>query len=179
VGLYIVQNPLSNLLFGEKWGGIGYVIGYLALTHGFAWIVGLNTEAYKAIGKPNVEFFMQLITVPIYMAVFFLSSKISFHFFLQARLFLVFVGIGIQCYFLKNILRIRYYELLGNIKYILVFLILCIFLNYIILNNIFISYFSMFFILFAYASAYLIFIYLLDKKLMIAFVNIFKRKKAF
>jgi PST family polysaccharide transporter len=179
VGLYIAQNPLSDLIFGEKWVGIGSVIGYLALTHGFAWIVGLNTDAYKAIGKPNIEFFMQLITVPIYMTVFFLSSKISFIFFLQARLFLVFIGIGIQSYFMKNILGIKYYELLENIKYILIVSILCIFLNYLFLNNFYTSYFSMFFILLTFVSVYLIFIYIFDKKLIITFIDIFKKKKLF
>jgi PST family polysaccharide transporter len=179
VGLYIAQNPLSDLIFGEKWVGIGSVIGYLALTHGFAWIVGLNTDAYKAIGKPNIEFFMQLITVPIYMTVFFLSSKISFIFFLQARLSLVFIGIGIQSYFMKNILGIKYYELLENIKYILIVSILCIFLNYLFLNNFYTSYFSMFFILLTFVSVYLIFIYIFDKKLIITFIDIFKKKKLF
>jgi hypothetical protein len=113
------------------------------------------------------------------MTVFFLSSKISFIFFLQARLSLVFIGIGIQSYFMKNILGIKYYELLENIKYILIVSILCIFLNYLFLNNFYTSYFSMFFILLTFVSVYLIFIYIFDKKLIITFIDIFKKKKLF
>lgn len=122
VAIYIAQNPLSDLIFGEKWIGIASVIGYLALTHSLAWIVGLNTEVYKAIGKPKIEFTMQLITVPFYLIAFFIASQISFIFFLQTRLSLVFFGIGMQCYFLHKELNISFLNFIKNLSGLFLFI---------------------------------------------------------
>lgn len=136
VAIYIVQDSLSDFLFGEKWIGIAPVIGYLALTHGLAWIVGLNTEVYKAIGKPKIEFIMQGITVPFYLITFFLASQISFIFFLQARFFLVVFGIGMQCYFLNKELNIKFFEFSVNLFGLFLF----VFISYLgvnFINNVF------------------------------------------
>lgn len=130
VGIYIVQDSLSDFLFGEKWVGIAPVIGYLALTHGLAWIVGLNTEVYKAIGKPKIEFIMQGITVPFYLITFFLASQISFIFFLQARFFLVVFGIGMQCYFLNKELNINFFDFFVNLFSLFLF----VFVSYLGVN---------------------------------------------
>lgn len=161
VGIYIVQNPLSYLIFGEKWIGIASVIGYLALTHSLAWIVGLNTEVYKAIGKPKIEFIMQSITVPFYLAAFLIASQISFIFFLQTRLLLVFFGIGMQCYFLSKELNISFINFIKNISNLFLFIFISYMLSILFshafdLTNSIID-------LIIFSCSFIIFVYSFDK----------------
>ncbi|HOV90159.1 MAG TPA: lipopolysaccharide biosynthesis protein [Syntrophorhabdaceae bacterium] len=177
VGLYILKNPLSDLIFGGKWVGIAPVIGYLALTYGFAWIVGLNTEAYKAIKKPYIEFYIHMISIPIYLTVFFISSSIGFEVFLIARLLLVFVGMSIQYYFLKKTLCINFSKFFGNFRQMFIISILLIFANHLLMNNFLMSNFVIIIIFFALITSYFIYMYILDKNLFTTLFKILKNAK--
>lgn len=177
VGLYIMQNPLSDLIFGEKWVGIAPVIGYLSLTHAISWIVSLNPEAYKAIGRPDIETKIFLISVPFYFIIYILASKISFLFFIESRFVLVFFGVLIHLYFMKNFLKITYFEFVRNIKSILTIVIVTILfkeifdgLNLFRFNN------SLFF-LFILLSLPLIFLILIEKKFVHYVIKIVKEKR--
>jgi O-antigen/teichoic acid export membrane protein len=160
VGLYIVQNPISDLLFGEKWIGIASVIGYLALTHSLAWIVGLNTEVYKAIGKPKIEFIMQIITVPFYLIAFVIASQISFVFFLQTRLLLVFFGIGMQCYFLNKELNISFLNFIGNLSNLFLFTFIAY--VFVLLANYTFGLINMIVDLIVFSCSFLVLVYFFD-----------------
>jgi PST family polysaccharide transporter len=129
VGLYIVQNPLSDLIFGEKWIGIASVIGILALTHSLAWIIGLNVEAYRAIGRPEIETKVLLYSSPIYLFVYIITAQIRFDIFLYGRLLLVFFGILMHIYFSNVLLGINFVETIGNIKYLIISIFLSIIVN--------------------------------------------------
>lgn len=177
VGLYIVQNPLSDLIFGEKWIGIASVIGYLALMHGVAWIIGLNNSAYAAVGRPDIESKILIINLFLYLAVYILSAQINFEFFLFARFMLAVVSIYVHIYASKKILNIGFLETFVNIKYILLVLIPILAVNHLFINEYISSYFSMFLILLASVIVYLITIYILDKKLLITLKNIIKRRQ--
>lgn len=168
VGLYIVQNPLSDLIFGEKWTGIASVIGYLALMHGVAWIIGLNNSAYAAVGRPDIESKILIINLFLYL----ISSN---KFFLFARFMLAVVSIYVHVYASKKILNIGFLETFGNIKYTLSVLILVV--NHFFINEYISSYFSMLLVLSASVIVYLITIYILDKKLLITLTNIIKRRQ--
>lgn len=173
VGIYIVRNPLSDFLFGEKWIGIAPVIGYLALAHCLAWIVGLNTEVYKAIGKPKIEFIMQSITVPLYLVTFFLASQISFIFFLQTRLLLVFFGIGMQCYFLNKELKISYFNFFRNLSNLFLF----VFISYVcvlFVNNVFFLK-NMIFDLIIFSCTFFVLLFLFDNYFVIKIADQLKR----
>ncbi|MEM4523163.1 MAG: lipopolysaccharide biosynthesis protein, partial [Nitrososphaeria archaeon] len=126
VGLYVIQNPLSSLIFGEKWEGIAPVIGYLSLAHAMSWMVSLSPEAYKAIGRPDIEMKVYLISVSLYLIIYVLSSLVSFSFFIKCRFFLVFFGLLIHLYFMKYLLKITYLEFFKNIKFILAMAIVVI-----------------------------------------------------
>ena len=129
VGLYIVQNPLSDLIFGEKWIGIASVIGMLALTHSIAWIIGLNVEAYRSIGRPDIETKILLYSIPIYLFVYIITSQISFNVFLIGRFLLVLFGIAVHIYFSNYLFGISFIDTIKNIHFILLCLLLIIITN--------------------------------------------------
>jgi O-antigen/teichoic acid export membrane protein len=52
--LFQVSEPIGIAILGGKWNGVGLVIGLMSLVHGFAWIVGMNGEIYRAMNKTFV-----------------------------------------------------------------------------------------------------------------------------
>lgn len=123
VFLYVMQDTLSNLIFGAKWNGIAYVIGVLAVQQSISWTIGLNTEAYKAVGRPDIETKILIYSLPIYLIVYIFSANISFEFFLVFRFLVTFIGLYIHLYFSKKTLNISFFEYFKNIKIMLLFIL--------------------------------------------------------
>ncbi len=104
--LYVMAQPIADFIFGKKWSGISLVISILALTHGFAWVVGANAEAFRSIGKPDIETKAMFITMPIYLLAYLSCVQFGLEAFLYSRFAMVFIGISVQLYFLSDILEI-------------------------------------------------------------------------
>jgi O-antigen/teichoic acid export membrane protein len=177
VGLYVVQNPLSDLIFGEKWLGIATVIGHLSLMHGVAWIVGLNNSAYLAIGRPDVDSKILTVNLFLYLIVYIISAQINFEFFILARFMLAAVSIFVHIYACKKILNLGFIETFNNIKYIIFVLISILFVNQLFLHRYISSIFSMFFVLLSSMTIYFITIFFLDKKFLLSLTNILKKRQ--
>ncbi len=126
--LYIGSEIVSDLIFGKKWQGIEYVIGILALQQSISWTIGLNTEAYKAVGRPDIETKILLYSLPIFLIVYIFSAHISFEVFLICRFLIVFIGLYIHLYFFKKILNVSFFEYFKNIKIELIFIFIYLFL---------------------------------------------------
>ena len=90
--LYAIQEPLSNLVFGEKWEGISFVLGVMALMQAYSWVVGANGEIYRAIGKPSYETIVTLICLGVYLAGYFISIQYGFRAFVITRFWLAFLA---------------------------------------------------------------------------------------
>jgi len=176
VGLYILQNPLSDLIFGNKWEGIEPVIGYLALMHGFSWIIGLNNSAYAAIGRPDIETKILIVSIFLYLTVYILSAQVNFEFFIFARFILAVISIFIHIYASKITIKTDFLEIFGNIKFILIIIILIFVINSLLLNNFIFNYFKVLIMLLISIIVYLIFLYLFDRKLIRIFQNVLKRR---
>lgn len=158
VGIFIVQTPLSDLIFGEKWVGIASVIGILALQQSISWIIGLNVTAYTAIGRPDVEVKINLIAISYYAVIYIIFANISFDAFLLARFLLTLITIFLHMYFSKKLLNIGILSTIMNIKIILVpITIILLFYFYLLefsINN--------FIILFVSSVFYLLYISIRD-----------------
>ena len=120
VAIYIAQNPLSDLIFGEKWTGIASVIGILVLQQSLSWIVGLNNEAYKAIGRPDIETKILFISLPIFIITYTYTASINFDTFIIFRLLLILYGFLVHFYYSKILLGTSFFEYFINIKFILI-----------------------------------------------------------
>jgi lipopolysaccharide exporter len=90
--------PIEALLLGERWQGIGQVIAVLALAHGLAWLVGANAEAYRAVGRPELETAVMAIGLLLYVPVYVLSVRAGLAEFVWARCGLTFWGIALHLY---------------------------------------------------------------------------------
>ena len=105
--IYSFSKQIGLALFGQQWEGIGFVIGVLALSHGFSWVAGLNGEIYRAMGKPSYETIVSGSTLLIYLAVYIYAIQISFEVFVWARFGLAIFALILHLYLLDWILNIR------------------------------------------------------------------------
>lgn len=76
VGLALVAEPGARLLFGEHWEGLGTTLSVLALYSGFGHLWVLNSDAFKAIGRPDI---MPKLYIPL-LAVMIPAYVISAHY---------------------------------------------------------------------------------------------------
>jgi len=78
----------------------------MALVHGGSWIIGMNGEAYRAMGRPQLETLVMLIASSVYLAVYVYAAKQSLETFVWARFYLMLLGLAIQLLILKAVLSI-------------------------------------------------------------------------
>jgi O-antigen/teichoic acid export membrane protein len=135
VGIFIIKAPLVNLLFGEKWQGLDFVVGILAVQQSLSWIVGLNSFAYSAVGRPDVETKILVLSVPVFLVVYIISAQISFQFFILCRLLLLLFGFIVHFYFSAKLFRTKFFEFFINIRLILLLLLPIVILNYLYTSN--------------------------------------------
>lgn len=98
VGLFLLGPEMATVIFGSKWQGLGLVLSVIGLSLGLAWVVGINTELYRAMGRPDINTKLMFVTISLYMPAYYVAAQFNLEVFLYARLGLVFVGIAIQIY---------------------------------------------------------------------------------
>ena len=103
--IYSLSEPISIVLFGEKWLGVGLVIGVMALMHGFSWVVGMNGDVYRAMGKPAYEAIVTAGTLFIYLAAYIYSIKQGFEIFVWTRLLLALGALVLHLFVLRKVIQ--------------------------------------------------------------------------
>ena len=87
--LFFLSDSVAAILFGEKWKGVGLVIGVMGLVHGFSWIVSMNGEFYCAMGKPVYETIVSGGMLLVYLCGYLYSIGFGFEHFIWTRFALV------------------------------------------------------------------------------------------
>ena len=98
-GLLLVGPEIAALLFGEKWQGLGFVLSVLGLTYSISWLVSINTEIYRAIGKPNINTILMYAHISYYLPCFYIASQFGLETFTIIRLMVAIIGVLIQIFF--------------------------------------------------------------------------------
>ncbi len=106
-GIYFLSEPIGDLVFGEKWGGVGFVIGVMSLVYGISWIVGMNGEAYRAMGKPSLDTYITLFALIFYIPAYIISIKYSFQAFIWTRFVLAVFAAVLHMAVLRKVLNIN------------------------------------------------------------------------
>jgi len=120
--IFFLASPMAEALFGSRWQGIELIIGVMALVHGFAWVIGMNGEVYRALGKPSHETLMSAAPVVIYLFGYLISIQYGLEVFLWSRLGLAIAAILLQLFFIGAILSI---PIVSIIRYISIVFTIC------------------------------------------------------
>ena len=103
VGVFLVGHEIASVLFGTKWQGIGFVLSIIGLTNGVTWIVGINTELYRSIGRPDINTKLMFMAIVYYLPSYFIAALFGLETFVYARLIVGTLGIFIHVYVCKKL----------------------------------------------------------------------------
>jgi O-antigen/teichoic acid export membrane protein len=118
--LVVLYQPIASLFFGHKWQGIGMVIALIGLKDAISWIVGLNPEVYKAIGRPDVNSKLYLILVLYYIPVYLIAAPYGLVVFCVARLIVSAISVVLHVWLSKRYLQIGYLSFLRNLEILVI-----------------------------------------------------------
>lgn len=120
--IFFLASPMAETLFGARWRGIELIIGVIALVHGFSWVIGMNGEVYRALGKPSHETLMSATPMLIYLVGYLISIQYGLEFFLWTRLGLAIAAVLFQLFFIGAVLSI---PIAPIIRYTIIVFIIC------------------------------------------------------
>ena len=134
--LFSLSDSIAAALFGEKWEGIGLVIGVMGLAHGFSWIVGMNSEFYCAVGKPAYETIVNGGMLLVYLGGYLYSIGFGFEYFVWTHFALVLPALMLHLLILNRITSlnikkiIKYIAFIASISFFIIFIFSYFFSSY-------------------------------------------------
>jgi len=105
VGLLLIGPELAEALFSNKWPGLGFVLSIIGLANGLAWIVGINTEFYRAMGRPDLNAKLLFFAAVYYLPVYLIAAPFGLKVFTCSRLIVVMFGLLTHVYIFKSMLK--------------------------------------------------------------------------
>ena len=115
IAMAIFSQHIELVIFGDKWVGLGIVLASMAIMHGYSWIVGMNGEFYRAMGKPNYETFVTAATLLFYLGVYLWVINKGLETFVMARAALALGALFLHLIILKRILDIYLLSIIKKI----------------------------------------------------------------
>ncbi len=116
VGLVLLAPSISSVVFGQKWQGIEIVIALIGIMHGIAWVVGINPEVYRAIGRPDINSKLSIAVVLYYIPIYILAAPHGLLIFCIARFIIAFISLWLHFFVVNRILKLPFAYLSGCIK---------------------------------------------------------------
>jgi O-antigen/teichoic acid export membrane protein len=84
-GIASIASPAVALLYGDKWEGLGMVIGLLGIMPGLSSIWNLNESAYLSIGKPDIHTKLSALSLLILLPTLWAAAPYGLFVFTAAR----------------------------------------------------------------------------------------------
>ncbi len=116
VGLALTAHPISSLVFGYKWQGIVIVILIIGLKESMSWLVSMNTEVYRAVGRPDANAKLHMVNVIYYIPVYVLAAPYGLLVFCLARFAVAAVSLLLHFYVANKLLQLPFTYLRSCVK---------------------------------------------------------------
>jgi len=105
-GLYLLGPEIAETLFGAKWHGLSLVLSIIGLANGFAWLVCANPFLYRAMGRPDVNSKLMIITVMYYIPAYLIAVQSGFVTFVYVRLVVTLIAIPFHIFLCHRMLNL-------------------------------------------------------------------------
>jgi O-antigen/teichoic acid export membrane protein len=106
VGLLLIGRELALVLFGAKWEGLGFVLCVIGVQQALSWIVSINPEVYRAMGRPDTNTKLMFFAALFYLPAYAIAAQFGFDIFVYTRLFITLPGILVHIYFCTRLLGV-------------------------------------------------------------------------
>jgi O-antigen/teichoic acid export membrane protein len=85
-GAAFLGQPVTTAVLGPQWAGAGLVVQLMGLRMGLEWLVGLNSTAFAAAGRPEMNVKLLVLSVAIALPVYLWAGPLGLVVFCWARL---------------------------------------------------------------------------------------------
>ncbi len=126
IGLFFTGGYIEQVLVNDNWSGLGGVISWIGLMMGISWTVGVNTELYRAIGRPDVNTKIVFICVLYYAPVYYFASQLGLSTFTVFRFLVALMALPIHYYLMTRILKISVLHYFKNLRSIFLSLLIMV-----------------------------------------------------
>ncbi|MBL6982430.1 MAG: oligosaccharide flippase family protein [Anaerolineales bacterium] len=107
IGFSIIGPLLIDLIYPGRYAYLGTILPILALYAGFGHLWALNSDAFKAIGAPQIMLKIYVLAAVIMLPLYVWASRIGLFEFVIVRSLLVFVGAVPHTYYAVRYLNLR------------------------------------------------------------------------
>ncbi len=105
-GVVLISPYFENLLLGEKWKGISFIMATLTII-GISRLWALLGNLFMSLGKPEIILKKGLIIVSAYIPLWLFFIQFGLKTFLIARIFISIISVSLNTYYEKKILKIN------------------------------------------------------------------------
>jgi O-antigen/teichoic acid export membrane protein len=126
-GLLLSGGELADVLFGIKWQGLGFVMSSLGFMLGISWLVGINSELYRAMGRPDVNTKLMFIAILYYLPAYLFAAQFGLRIFVITRVAVALAAIPLHIFFCRKILGVSPFYLWHEGKRIVLAAMLMVF----------------------------------------------------
>jgi O-antigen/teichoic acid export membrane protein len=118
-GLLLTGRELEKILFGAKWQGLGVVLCIIGLQQALSWMISINIEVYRAMGRPDINTKLIFVTALLYLPAYAIAAQFGLNAFVYTRLIITLPSILIGIYLCVHMLRMSPFYLWHEGKYII------------------------------------------------------------
>ena len=118
-GLLVLRDTIPDLIFTKEWQGIGEIIGIIGITQALGYTVSVKTQVYRAIGRPEVETKIMMISMLVRMLFYGVSVQFGLLAFVWARFFSTIVGVVNHLAFAHSVIGIDFRRYFGDLLRVL------------------------------------------------------------
>lgn len=105
-GISAIASPTVELLYGNKWQGLGTVISFLVIMPGLSTLWTLNESAYTSVGRPDIYTKLSALSLLLLLPLLWITAPYGLFVFTIARFAgAIFLPIG-NFFIVKRILNI-------------------------------------------------------------------------
>jgi O-antigen/teichoic acid export membrane protein len=115
-GLFLTRNLLESVVFSSQWSGIASVIGVFGLLYGLTWINGPQIEAFRAIGRPDINTKLMVIGMLYSIPLFLYFIRFGLGMFVWVRLLTICPTFTIRLVLSKRFFHISWIACLKRLK---------------------------------------------------------------
>lgn len=86
VGLFLLAPQAVAIFFGDKWPGLGLVLRLIGILLGISWMVSVNPEVLRSIGRPDINTKLIIFFFLFYFPAFLIAAQFDLVVFSYTRL---------------------------------------------------------------------------------------------
>jgi len=106
IGLALVAPAIAPIVFGDRWIGLGVLLSLAAIRESISWLTGINSEVFRALGRPDINVRAILIGISVCVPAYFVAAPSGVYVLSIVKIVLVAATVLLQVFFTTRLLGV-------------------------------------------------------------------------